>query len=131
MSIFDVMRTCAYLQRAVHADPLLMGVPDVLAMATRRGAAALGIDAGVLEPGRKADLILVDAETGFYDPSRPAYRANLRNRLVFASHAGMVCTSIIDGRIVMEDRVMQTVDEDAVAAGARRAVARLIDSLRK
>lgn len=126
MDMFDVMRTAAYLQRALHADPKLMPADQVLRMATGRGAQALGVDAGAIEPGRKADLILVEAEVEFFDSRAPAYRANLAPRLVFATNGNMVRTVIVGGRIVMEDRVVKTVDEAEVAARAREAVARLM-----
>ena len=125
MDMFDVMRTAAYLQRALHADPKLMPADQVLEMATGRGARALGVDAGVIEPGRKADLIIVEAESEFFDSRSPAYRANLVPRMVFATNGNMVRTVIVDGRIVMEDRVIKTVDEAEVAEQAREAVARL------
>ena len=125
MDMFDVMRTAAYLQRALHADPKLMPADQVLRMATANGARALGIDAGSIEPGRKADVILVEAETQFFDSRSPAYRANLAPRMVFATNGNMVRSVIVDGRIVMEDRVIKTVDEAEVADRAREAVARL------
>ena len=125
MDMFDVMRTAAYLQRALYADPKLMPADQVLRMATVNGARALGVDAGVIEPGRKADLILVEAETEFFDSRSPAYRANVLPRMVFATNGNMVRTVIVDGRIVMEDRVIRTVDEAEVAERVREAVARL------
>ena len=125
MDMFDVMRTAAYLQRALYADPKLMPADRVLTMATANGAQALGVDAGVIEPGRKADLILVEAEMEFFDIRSPAYRANLVPRMVFATNGNMVRTVIVDGRIVMEDRVINTVDEAEVAERAREAVARV------
>ena len=125
MDMFDVMRTAAYLQRALYADPMLMPAGQVLRMATANGARALDVDAGVIESGRKADLILVEAETEFFDTRSAAYRANVVPRMVFATNGNMVQTVIVDGRIVMEDRVIKTVDEAEVAERARDAVARL------
>ena len=125
LDMFDVMRTAAYLQRALHADPKLMPADRVLRMATVNGARALGVDAGTIEAGRKADLILVEAEMEFFHSRSPAYRTNLAPRMVFATNGNMVRTVIVDGRIVMEDRVIKTVDEAEVAERAREAVARL------
>ena len=126
MDLFDVMRTGAYLQRALYANPKLMPAGQVLRMATVNGARALGVDAGVLAPGRKADIILVETESEFFDSRSPAYRANLLPRLVFATNGAMVRSVIVDGRIVVEDRVMKTVDEADVTERARDAVARLV-----
>ena len=126
MDMFEVMRTGAYLQRALHADPKLMPAGQMLRMATANGARALGIDAGVLAPGRKADIILVETESEFFDTRLAAYRANLLPRLVFATNGRMVRSVIVDGRVVMEDRVMKTVDEADAAARVRDAVARLV-----
>ncbi|MDE0170786.1 MAG: amidohydrolase [bacterium] len=130
MDIFEVMRTGAYLQRAVHADPKLMPAAQMLRMATVNGARALGVEAGVIEPGHKADIILVETESDFFDTRMPAYRANVLPRLVFATNGGMVRTVIVDGRIVMEDRVMKTVDEMEAIERARDAVSRLVEGRR-
>lgn len=80
----------------------------------------------MIESGRKADIILVEAESEFFDTRLPAYRANVLLRLVFATSGKMVRTVIVDGRIVMEDRVIKTVDETEVTERARDAVARLV-----
>ena len=131
MDMFDVMRTGAYLHRASHADPTVITVDQILSMATRNGAAALGTDAGALAPGKKADVIIVDARPEFFDLSHEAYRASLEARLVFASNGSFVRTSIIDGAVVMEDRKMLTVDEAEVARNTRVAVAEMVRSLRE
>ena len=125
MDMFDVMRTAAYLQRALYSDPKLMPAAQVLRMATVNGARALGIDAGIIEPGRKADLILVEEESDFFHSRSPAYRTNVLPRMVFATNGNMVRTVIVDGRLVMEDRVVKTVDEAEVAERVRDAVGRL------
>lgn len=129
MDMFDIMRTCGYLPRAVYADSTVISADQILAMATRGGSTALGHDTGVIEAGRKADVIIVDAQPEFFDLSHGAYRASLLARLVFASHGSMVRTTIIDGTVVMEDREMKTVDQSAVARSTRKAVDGLIRRL--
>ena len=129
MDMFDVMKTCAYLQRALHADPTIIGVDDVLTMATRNGAEALGHQTGVVEAGNKADIILVDAVPEFFDIGHEPYRSSMAARLVFVSNGSMVRTSIIDGRVVMRDRRMLTVDESDVASSTRAAIKELIRAL--
>ena len=129
MDMFDVMRTCGYLPRAVHADSTIISADQVLSMATRGGADALGHDTGVIAAGKKADVIVVDAQSEFFDLSHAAYRTSLPARLVFASHGSMVRDTIIDGAVVMEGREMKTVDAAAVARSTRVAIDEFMQTL--
>jgi 5-methylthioadenosine/S-adenosylhomocysteine deaminase len=91
-------------------------------MATREGARALGLEKsiGSLEPGKRADLIVVDMssarQTPLYDPM---------SHLVYATHGDDVRTTIVNGRILMRDRTMLTLDERSVIAEARAQAARV------
>jgi 5-methylthioadenosine/S-adenosylhomocysteine deaminase len=127
--LFDVMRTAAYLQRASRIDPSSLSADEVLAMATRNGARALGIDAGVVASGALADLIVVDARGQFFDHAREAYRRNLPARLVFSTNGSHVATTIVAGRVVVRDGRLVTGDFDEIAREARRAVAALFDRI--
>jgi len=105
------MRTAALLEKVGNLAPLVLPALGVLAMATRDGARALGLghQVGVLKPGYKADLILVDLKQAHLCP-----RHNLVANLVYAAHGSDVDTVIIDGQMIMEGRRMLTVDEETV-----------------
>jgi 5-methylthioadenosine/S-adenosylhomocysteine deaminase len=125
--LFDVMRTAAYLQRASRVDPTSLSADEALAMATRNGGLALGLEVGTLAPGALADLVLVDARSEFFDPGWEPYRRNLPARLVFSTSGSRVDTTIVDGRVVVRDGRLLTGDADQVAREARLAVRSLLE----
>ena len=92
-------------------DPVAMPMKDLLKMATIGGAAAMGHgeEIGIIEEGRKADLILVDIHQPHLFPSQ-----NLVNTLVAAGRGSDVTDSVINGKLVMKDRQVLTIDEEKV-----------------
>ena len=109
LDMFTEMRTAALIQKAVKGPEALPAL-TVLRMATINGAAALGLgDAlGSIEPGKRADMILLNL-TRLHTTPQP----DLISTIVYAASAGDVETVIIDGRIVMRDRQLLTLDEQA------------------
>jgi 5-methylthioadenosine/S-adenosylhomocysteine deaminase len=114
--MFDEMRLAAALQ-SVRCGPGRLAAADVVAMATRDGARALGLleEIGTIEPGKRADLIVVGMsaarQTPVYDPV---------SHLVYTTRGDDVQTTIVNGRVLMRDRKMLSLDEAAVLAEARR-----------
>jgi 5-methylthioadenosine/S-adenosylhomocysteine deaminase len=96
-------------------------------MATRMGADVLGLGdrIGSLQPGRLADLIVVDTRaahlTPMYDPL---------SHLVYAAKGSDVQTTVVNGRVLMHDRVVRTMDEARVLADARAMQQRVVDAVR-
>ncbi len=127
--LFEVMKFASLIHRASRVDASLQQAPDVLRMATRNGADALGHQTGRLETGRKADVILVNLESPMFTPLMPANADHLYSHLVFAANGSCVDTSIIDGRVVMENRRLLTVDEDQVRREANDAFRRILDRM--
>lgn len=124
LDMFAEMDTAAKLEKVARLDPTIMPAPAVLRMATRDGAAVLGMGhiTGSLEPGKKADIIIIDMNKPHLTPLYNAY-----SHLVYAVRGDDVITSIINGRIVMEDRRLTTIDEEAVM-GRVRDIARRVQS---
>jgi 5-methylthioadenosine/S-adenosylhomocysteine deaminase len=120
LDMFEAMRFAALLHKHHRNDPRVLPAATVLEMATRRGAAALGLDRriGSLEKGKAADLILVSVrgarQTPLYDPV---------SHLVYVAHAGDVTTTIVNGRVLMRDRKVLSLDEAAVIREANAAAA--------
>ena len=114
--MFEVMKFASLMHRASRADAGLMPGVRVLRVATHAGARALGHETGSLEPGRKADVILVDTENAMFTPLLPESPAHLHSHLVFAANGGAVHTSVIDGRIVLRDRKLTFADEAGCCA---------------
>ena len=122
LDLFGEMDCCAKLHKVAAMDPTVLPAAEVLAMATRNGAKALGWPGqiGELAPGRLADCIVVD----FRKPHlTPCYRPV--SHLVYAARGGDVRHSIIHGRLVMEDRRLLTLDVEEIMAHVRR-IAKII-----
>ncbi|RMG56798.1 MAG: amidohydrolase [Bacteroidetes bacterium] len=111
LDLWQEMNTAAKLQKVHLEDPAAMEAYAILLMATRGGAQLLGLDqqVGSLEVGKRADLQIVDLQGPH---AHPIY--NLYSQVVYALRAGDVRTVIIDGRLVMEDRQLLTLDEASI-----------------
>jgi cytosine/adenosine deaminase-related metal-dependent hydrolase len=85
-------------------------------MATRGGAAALGLtgELGELKPGMLADLTLLRLDSSYFTPLNDAFR-----QLIYCENGSSVDTVIVDGKLVVENGMVLTVDEDAVLSEAR------------
>jgi 5-methylthioadenosine/S-adenosylhomocysteine deaminase len=127
--MFEVMKFASLVHRARWADASLMPAEMVLRMATNSGARALGHDTGRLQPGSKADIILIDTGNAIFTPLLTDSAAHVQSHLVFAANGSVVDTSIIDGRIVMQGRRLVFVDEQQVVHEANAAFRRIRDRL--
>lgn len=116
--MFQVMKWASLIHRANRVDASLGQAPDILAMATRNGSAALGHETGQLNVGTLADVILVDLKSQFFTPLMPESTAHLFSHLVFSADGSSVDTTIVNGQIVMEGREFTTIDEQEVLAKA-------------
>jgi 5-methylthioadenosine/S-adenosylhomocysteine deaminase len=128
LDMFEAMRQAALLHKLVSRDPEAVPASVALEMATSGGARALGLGSkvGSLEPGKRADVIVVSVagarQTPMYNPV---------SHLVYVSRGDDVQTTIVDGRILMRNRRMLTMDEDAVLAAARALAGRVREAVGK
>jgi 5-methylthioadenosine/S-adenosylhomocysteine deaminase len=122
--MFREMGTAAKAHKLQHMDPTVMTAPEVLRMATLDGAEVLGGAAaiGSLEVGKKADLIVLDLAQPHLTPLY-----HVPSHLVYAAKGADVIHAVINGRVVMENRRLLTIDEQAVLTQAR-AVAEQVRS---
>jgi 5-methylthioadenosine/S-adenosylhomocysteine deaminase len=127
--LFEVMKFASLIHRASRVDASLQQAPDVVRMATRNGADALGHETGRVETGRKADVILVNLESPMFTPLMPGNADHLFSHLVFAANGSSVDTTIIDGQVVMENRRLLTVDEGQIRREANDAFRRVLDRM--
>jgi 5-methylthioadenosine/S-adenosylhomocysteine deaminase len=106
LDLFSEMDLCAKLHKVKDLDPTALPAKAVLEMATLGGARVLGLekDIGSLEPGKKADIILLNL---MQPHLQPFYHPDL---LVYAASGADVSTVIINGKIVMQDRHILTQD---------------------
>ena len=108
--------------RFPHDTSKWVGSRDAWDMVTRGSAQALGMaeDIGAIAPGRKADVILLDANSVYLRPLNDPL-----NALVYAETGSSVESVFVDGRLVMKDGAVLTVDEDALRLQAQEAADRL------
>ncbi len=121
LDMFTEMRTAALLQKAMHG-PEVLPADRALQMATIDGARALGWsdEIGSLEAGKRADVIVVDLNNLHAVPE-----TDVVSSLVYSAAASDVRTTIIDGRVVMRDGDLTTMNEADVIAEANRESASL------
>ncbi len=121
LDMFEEMRLAATLQ-AVRKQPGLLTARDAVWMATREGARALGIDEiGAIEPGKRADLILVERDRPHLAPDADPY-----STLVYAARGTDVRLTMVDGTVLVRDFQLVNEDVAAITADARAASASLM-----
>lgn len=117
LDMFTEMRTAALLQKALHG-PEILPARQALRMATIDGARAMGLDQeiGSLEVGKRADVTVLNIAT-LHSTPRPT---DLASAIVYSAQPNDVQTVIIDGRIVMRDGELLTINEAQITAEANR-----------
>ncbi len=122
LDMFEAMRQAAFLHKLVSGDPRAIPAATAVEMATIDGARALGMDReiGSLEPGKRADLIVVSMasarQTPMYDPL---------SHLVYVTRGDDVRTTIVNGRVLMRERQVLSLDRAQVLSEARALAARV------
>jgi len=126
LNLWEEMDTAAKLHKLISRDPKVVTAAEAFEMATIRSARALHLEKeiGSIEKGKRADLVIVDLD----DLNQTPYY-NIYSDLVYATKAGDVRTVIIEGRIVMRDRRLLTLNEETIKADAHRYRERIIHSL--
>jgi cytosine/adenosine deaminase-related metal-dependent hydrolase len=121
-AMWEEWKTAYLLHKVWHRDPRRMPGDLVAEIAVRRNAELAsqffdGQQLGVICPGARADLILVD-----YHPTTPLDAGNLPWHILFGFHESMVTSTIVDGQLLMHDRQLLTMDEAEVTGRARELV---------
>ena len=128
LDIFVEMRFASLIQKyRLGAEAMPAGA--VLRIATQGGGRALGMgdQLGSLEPGKKADLIILDGGSLHAAPFADFESQDPVGRIVSSFQSSSVRTSLIDGRVVLEEGRLLTMDEDQVLAEARKAWHQLME----
>jgi 5-methylthioadenosine/S-adenosylhomocysteine deaminase len=129
LDMFEEVRLAAFIAKAVTNDPTSLPASQALLMGTRLGAQALHIGhlTGSLTPGRRADLILVDLSPIHNSPSFKRSADNAYAQIVYASKSTDVSDVMINGKWVMRDKRLLTLNEGELLANAAD-IAKKIDS---
>lgn len=121
LDLWKEMRGASQLHKL--KDPKALTAHTALEMATVNGAKALDVNAGALKPGCFADIILVELK-------RPHFvSSNLSSSLVRGACGCDVKTTIVDGKILMEDRIVKVLDEDKVIEDAKDAIKNMCSNI--
>jgi len=122
LDMFEAMRLAALLHKVSSSDPRVLPARQVVELATRRGAEALGLGdrIGSLEAGKQADLITIATDgprqTPMFDPV---------SHLVYVAHGDDVRTTIVAGRVLMKDRQVTSLNAGDVLRDARAMAERV------
>jgi 5-methylthioadenosine/S-adenosylhomocysteine deaminase len=127
LDMFEEIRLTALLAKGTTGNPTALPAQQALLMATRMGAAALGLGevTGSIEPGKRADLILVDLDAVHNTPAFERDPGSVYARLVYAAKSTDVTDVMCNGAWVMRDRRLLTLDEASLRQAAREYATRI------
>lgn len=125
LDVWESMLMTSLVQKYVEADELWMSARQALGIATLGSAAAVGLagQIGSLAPGHRADLILVDLSGPHTQPIH-----DLAATLVYSARSADITTTIVDGRVLMDNRQLLTVDVPATMAELAPRLQQLVDT---
>jgi len=128
LDMIKEMGIAAKLHKVARLDPTVMDAQTVVRMATIEGAKALGMGkkTGSLEAGKKADLIVIGLDEPHLTPLYNEY-----SHLVYAAGGADVDTVLINGKVVMENRCLLTIDEEEVMGKVREIAVKVKESLKR
>ena len=107
--MLEAMKTAALFQKAWRNDPKALPLNELISLATVNGAKALGLDTGVLEEGKIADILIVNTENSFF-VSPGSFLSNL----IYSAHSDCIEYVIAGGKFVMRNRKVK--DEAQIIA---------------
>jgi 5-methylthioadenosine/S-adenosylhomocysteine deaminase len=127
LDMFEEMRLAALLAKGTSGDPTAIPARTALAMATRLGASAMHLDqlTGSLEAGKRADLIVLDLDRLHNVPAFGHDAGGIYGQIVYASKSTDVVDVMCNGRWLMRDRALLTLDERELRYAARAEAARV------
>ncbi|WP_342572762.1 amidohydrolase [Paenibacillus sp. FSL R5-0749] len=126
VDMFEEIKAATWLQKLDYGDPTRLPAKDVLRMATRGSAILLGLqdEVGVLEVGRKADLILIDLAKPHLQPVH-----EVESLLAYSVNGADVDTTIVNGQILMQGRKLLTIDEDELYREVKVRAKRIVEGI--
>lgn len=118
LNMFEEINLAAIINKSVNHDATSIPAITAIKMATVNGAKALGLEKEIasIEVGKKADLIIIDTQKPHFYP-----RHNIISALAYSAQASDVKTVIVDGKIVMEDYEIKTIDTERIMFETEKA----------
>jgi 5-methylthioadenosine/S-adenosylhomocysteine deaminase len=132
LDLLEEMKFASLLAKVSGLDPTVGDPWDVLDMATRSGARALGLGdiSGSLTPGKRADIVTVDLRKLHFTPVLHGADFNVAAHLVFSANGSDVDQVWVDGRLLVDGGEVRSIDADAVRRTAQAAAEELFDRRR-
>ena len=126
LDMFETMKVCALLHKAHRWDPTVLNAQKVLDLATIEGARALRVqgEIGSIETGKRADIIMLDGNMPNLNPVHG--KETVVSDLVYSASAANVTTTIVDGKVLMQNRQLRTLNLEQVVQNARETTNKLI-----
>jgi len=117
LNMFEEMHIAALLHKGINRDPSVVSAGQAIRMATVNGAKAIGFgsETGCIKEGMKADIIILDIEKPHLCPVNDPLAA-----VVYSAQGSDVDTVIVDGKILMENRELKTLDEEKIIYKVRK-----------
>ena len=127
LDLIEELKTASLLQKVSTLDPKVLTSDEAIEMATIKGAEALGLDdeIGSIEVGKKADIILIDTNSANMVPDS----SSLSSNVIYSANGSNVDTTICNGKILMENKKLTTLDEDEIYAKAKQAIKELKEAI--
>lgn len=129
-NMFREIETLYIVHKLIKKDPRIMSVPDTIKIAFYNNSNIIkrifGKPAGVLKEGAFADLIVVD-----YNSPTPINSSNIGGHLIFGMNSNNVLSTIINGKVVMKDRIIVGIDEEEIMKKSRQVSKNLWNRLSK
>lgn len=126
LDLFEEIKAAAWMQKVRTFDPTALNASQVLQMATREGAKVLALEdrIGTLEAGKRADVILVDLNAAHLRPHH-----DVSALLAYSANGADVHTTIINGEILMRDRKLTKLDEQALLTEIETRAKRIVEGI--
>ena len=126
LNMFRELSMLSYVHKGLNKDSLCLGAKEIMDFATMGGARAIGLEGeiGSIEPGKKADLVLIDLNKPWMQPvNNPLFS------LVYSANGSEADTVIIDGKIVMERGELKTLDEEKIIYETNKIKKRVLEEV--
>lgn len=118
----ETMKLAALIHKVVNRDPTLVKAQDVFDMATINPAMAMNLGTGSIEVGKKADIVIIDLKKPWWRPIHSPI-----SHLVYSFRSTDVVHVIVDGKVVIEDGHLKTMDENEIMDNAEKAAMDLLE----
>ena len=127
LDLIEELKTASLLQKVSTLDPKVLTSDEAIEMGTIKGAEALGLDSqiGSIEVGKKADIILIDTDSANMVPDSTSLSSNI----IYSANGSNVDTTICDGKVLMENKKLTVLDEQAIYDKARQAIKELKEAI--